>query len=391
LRTLAVSLLALWVLLSPTRAWAYPWMIEHGYSTCAACHVDPSGGELLRAYGRVQSYALLAAEYGHPRQDAPEDPAWGFLHTPQSIPVSASYRHLVLVPLGSRATPKTFPMQADVYAGIDGSVLVASASLGVAKVPAGSPHARAAQLTRDQGSGWNLISRTHWVGARLSPEVTVRAGRLNLPFGLRIPEHTLWVREATRTDRESDQQHGLASSYSGETWRGELMVVFGNYQVSPDRFRERGYSMFAEVFASEAVFFGMSSLVTHAFADSLTFESVATTRQAHGLFSRVAFSRHVTAMAEADVLAKTRSAVGYVGLVQLGVEPLQGLHFGASFEALDAGQGRDQPAVPGFGTPKAGVWATVDYFFLPGLEFRFDALRRTNEPFTLLGQLHVVL
>ncbi len=49
-------------------------------------------------------------------------------------------------------------------------------------------------------------------------QITVRAGHMNLPFGIRIPEHTMWVRQATLTDRESAQQDGVAFAYNGESY-----------------------------------------------------------------------------------------------------------------------------------------------------------------------------
>src|SRR3954464_2086496 len=63
-RFLGWSLVALFVSLFPSRAHAYTWMIKHGYASCPGCHADPSGGELLTAYGRVQSDELLRMRYG---------------------------------------------------------------------------------------------------------------------------------------------------------------------------------------------------------------------------------------------------------------------------------------------------------------------------------------
>jgi len=62
-RFLGWSLVALFVSLYPSRAHAYTWMIKHGYASCPVCHADPSGGELLTAYGRVQSDELLRMTY----------------------------------------------------------------------------------------------------------------------------------------------------------------------------------------------------------------------------------------------------------------------------------------------------------------------------------------
>ena len=63
-RFLGWSLVALFVSLVPSRAHAYTWMIKHGYASCPVCHADPSGGELLTTYGRVQSDELLRMKYG---------------------------------------------------------------------------------------------------------------------------------------------------------------------------------------------------------------------------------------------------------------------------------------------------------------------------------------
>src|SRR6185369_13646954 len=63
-RFLGWSLVALFVSLFPSRAHAYTWMIKHGYASCPVCHADPSGGELLTSYGRVQSDELLRMKYG---------------------------------------------------------------------------------------------------------------------------------------------------------------------------------------------------------------------------------------------------------------------------------------------------------------------------------------
>ncbi len=96
----------------------------------------------------------------------------------------------------------------------------------------------------------------------------------------------MWVRAATRTDRESDQQHGVAFAYNGDVFRGELMGIAGNYQINPDRFRERGYSGYLEWMLADQAAVGVSSLVTYARADQSTLETAGTLRQAHGLFAR---------------------------------------------------------------------------------------------------------
>ena len=61
---LTYLLLLAGALLLPRSAQAYPWMIRHDYTGCATCHVDPSGGGVLTAYGSAQGDMLLRTRYG---------------------------------------------------------------------------------------------------------------------------------------------------------------------------------------------------------------------------------------------------------------------------------------------------------------------------------------
>lgn len=324
---------------------------------------------------------------------------WGLVQTPDWLLLGGSYRHLNIYQFGEEDPFDTFPMQLDLYGQLQVGVFRAGGSIGGARVKPASRHARKAQVTTNQGYDWNVISRTHWVGAQFGDggEYFVRAGRLNLPFGLRIPEHTSWVREATRTDRESDQQHGVAFAYSGADFRAEVMAIAGNYQLNPDRFRERGYSFYIEGLLSPTAAIGLSSMITHAEADVDTLREVSTNREAHGAFTRVALVKPLVLMAELDMLQRTDRKTGYVGWVQADYELVQGLHFMLTGEVLDQGRSTletptgEEISAPGAGDPRLGGALTIDWFFLPQLEARFDAVVRQEDPFTLLAQLHIYL
>jgi hypothetical protein len=467
LATLALLSIVAWA----EPASAYAWMIRHGYGGCVTCHADPSGGELLTAYGRAQGDLILRMRYGSDAvsakassggegksesfdqfddfdeggggdsriiesQSEPEATAadeadvedldaqeaarpakppaqkqeaaeasetgpsstagflWGLFEPPESLLLGGSYRHLTIWRDGEL---RTFPMQMDLYGQIRLGTFRAGGSLGAAKVPAGSPHARAAQVTTAQGDDWNLISRTHWLGVDFGAqqELTLRAGRLNLPFGVRIPEHTMWVREATRTDRESDQQHGAALAYSGRVLRGEAMVIAGNFQVNPAKYRERGYSAYVETLVTEPFATGVSSLLTFSETDIETLEEQSTARGAHGLFTRVTVPPPLALLVEMNALHRSRRDLGYVGFLQLDYEAIQGLHLLATGELLDGGFPRNPPVGterrPGFGEPRFGGWLSVDWFFLPHLEARVDLVVRGQEETALLAQLHAYL
>jgi hypothetical protein len=289
---------------------------------------------------------------------------------------------------------KTFPMMMDLYGQLQFGSFKAGGSIGAARVAAGSPYARSAQVTANQGKEWNLISRTHYLGYDVTPELVVRAGRLNLPFGVRIPEHVMWVRSATRTDRESAQQHGISANYTGESFRLEVMGIAGNYQINPDEFRERGYSGYFEYFATEKTVVGLNSLVTVAKNDRLVQDKASMTRMAHGLMLRSAVGESTVVSAEIDALLRSRFEAGYVGFLQVDYEAVQGLHFMLTGEMLDEGHSKaeDAPArTAGAGKPRVGGWASASWWFLPHFDVRLDAIKRTAEDVSILAQLHCYL
>ncbi|HYO94554.1 MAG TPA: hypothetical protein VER33_08570 [Polyangiaceae bacterium] len=477
------------LLLATKPAQAYPWMIRHGYTNCAGCHTDPSGGELLTLYGHAISYEALSTKWGgSPKSAAREErrvaraiaqaasgkaarpaaegdeeegeeeeagedavsaetpaepaeaaaatdaadaaeaaeeqsaetsepvteepspfdgmnpltgPLFGLLPPSEALLLGGSVR-LATIHRPDASSDKTsfFPMQIDLYGQARiGAHLRLSASLGVAKVPVGSPHARPAQVTSNQGEGYNAISRTHWVGWDFGAGAhLLRAGRIHLPFGIRMSEHVMWVRENTRTDRDSDQQHGVALHMSFESMRFELMAIAGNYQVNPDKFRERGYSGFLEYTLDPMAVVGISSLVTRAAEDRILPDGKAVIRQAHGVFARTAPSESVSVLIEANALLRSRTSAGYVGFVQLDVEPFQGFHLMGTGELRDQGRVPGRPCVDaltcpsrteGQGLPEPGAWLSFQWFFLPHFDFRFDAILRNDKQ--LLGQLHVYL
>jgi hypothetical protein len=211
---------------------------------------------------------------------------------------------------------------------------------------------------------------------------------------VRVPEHTLWVRDATRTDRESDQQWGAALAFNAEEVRGEIMAIAGNYQINPDEFRERGYSFYVELMVASRATLGVSSFYTLAKRDRLSLETNVA-RGAHGLFTRIALADPLAVLAEADLITESTKSLGYTGFVQADYELVQGLHAMLTFEALDAGYPKtselnDVARTPGQGKPEFGGWITGQWFFLPHLDMRVDGILR-SDGFTIFTQLHAFL
>lgn len=376
---------------------AYPWMIRHGYAGCATCHADPSGGGLLTAYGRSQSEILLRTHYRESDDGSGRagEFLFGALPTPDPLLVGGDLRlmEMRITPQHGAAQNRFVFMQADLAAQVTVGRFRVNGSLGYA-----DKGALPAAITR--GKDHNLVSRTHWIGVDLDEDkkYLLRAGRLNLPFGLRVVEHTLWVRSVTRTDLNQSQQHGAAISYTGEGWRGELMVIAGNFQVSPDRYRDRGYAGFAEIAAGERAGVGMSSTIVHANADVLMMTPAW--RHAHGLLARWAPWAPLVLMSEWDMLllsqpptasAGAHNALGYAGMLQADLEVVQGLHVMAT--------GESYAAEPKKTAPSYGVWGSVAWFFAPHADLRGDAIWQTLAAgggqrvgvAVFLAQLHVFL
>lgn len=357
--------------LSASPAHAFPTMIRHGYRACAQCHVDPSGGGALTDYGRAQAYILVAQQWGDSAGEEPgkkADFVYGAVPLPEPLTVQFDLRSILIPEPGNL---RYILMQADLRAAIDVGPLVAYASAG--PVSAG---AQGAWLTSSD-NGWNLVSREYWVGAVPAKNVLVRAGRMDLPFGIRTENHILFTRSATRTNINDDQQVGVAGSYAGKKVRAEVMGIAGNVQVAPDDFRERGYSAYAAYAPMKTAEFGVSSLLTHANADVETL--MERTRQAHGVFGRVAPTMSVAVMAEADLLLSAETApgtttpvdsTGLAGSLEVDWEPVQGVHARAQGEYCDTNFDDETDGVTRYG-------GALQWFFMPRLDVRADALYGT--------------
>src|SRR5438132_283537 len=135
---------------------------------------------------------------------------------------------------GKLVDHRELQMRSSLAAAVQLGPLRAAAELGYANSRIG----QLAAVTRNQDA--YLISREHWIGLAFADGTgLVRGGRINVPFGLRNPEHTSFVRAATRTDINEDQQDGIAIAITKEKWRAEVMAILGNYSLRPDAFRER--------------------------------------------------------------------------------------------------------------------------------------------------------
>ena len=383
-------------LLSTASALAYPSMIREGYAGCSVCHTDPSGGSLLTRYGRAQSELLLSTRWGR-GGDVDEEPepsrfSQQFFGAPLPTQVDAGgdvrNGYMWNRSNGSVVDRRFLQMRADLAAQVRVSKVRLYGSLGYQR----EESARLSQRTwvTHEASWGNVVSREHWIGVDLGDRILVRAGRLMQPFGIRSLEHNAWVRSETQTDINQHQQHGVSFSYNSTGFRTEALLILGNYQVSPDAFRERGGAAYVEIYPGRGWTIGGSGKLTHAKNDLLL--RTGATRQAYGVMSRVAPFGPVVLSAELDALGLTAEGRGgtdwgHASLVQLDVEPVSGVHLLATGETLNHGDG--------LGTAMGG-WLSAWWFVISHLDVRFDFMSRTipgsdNSVQTLLLQGHLYL
>lgn len=391
---LAVLGLLLVALLVPDSARAYPWMIQHQYATCSQCHVDPSGGSAMTPYGRAQTEALLRTHYG---TDAGEEPgkvkdfAFGAVPLPEAVIAQVDVRGLFIP---NPTDPRFLLMQADLRGGVHTERFTAYVGGGI--VSEGARGARVISEDRVGSEAVTPVLRDYWVGWRPNRSLTLRAGRMNLPFGIRTDQHILFTRAVTRTTTNADQQLGVALAVEQRKWRGEIMAVAGNFHVRPDVFRERGYSGQLAITAGRALEVGLSSLVLGSGADIDSLEP--TLRQAHGVFSRYSPVEGLALMGEVDMLLTTAgeagsrtTAPGLAAELHGDWEAVRGLHFKLGGEAC----GRDLSATDNL---VGRGWGAVQWFFAPHVNVRIDALYGpiTCEPTArsgpgALAQIHAFL
>jgi hypothetical protein len=388
----------------PDSAQAYPWMIRHDYSGCGACHVDPSGAGLLTDYGRAQAVLLMQMHYGAaPKED--EAPGYlgfmfGLFPIPDWLLAQVTFRGAEFwvsqTSPGSPGNPSVtasdqrfLMMLLDARAELKLGAFRAAGTLGWGTTAFTLP---AVVVTNSEGTN-QLLSREYWLGLALADETLLfRLGRINLPFGLRNVEHTSWIRNNTRTDINYSQQSGFSVSFDNAKVRTEVMAILGNLNISPDSYRERGFSGLVEVPMAKRATVGLSALLTR--AGETTSSASPVLRRVYGAFSRWAPVEPVVLMVEADVflndvLGSGNTQPNGATWLQVDYEPIQGLHFAPAFETLNT---------YGVKGTSFGTWMTIDWYFLPHTNLRLDGLYRaspspngTVNTFSFLVQLHVYL
>ena len=268
-------LFALALMLPAATATAYPQYIAKGYAQCEGCHYSPTGGGIITSMGQSSLEALV----------------------PDLLSVAAvsKFRGAIAKPEVTGRDEEDKPrLQFDI--GLDSRLLFVRSSreVGAEKtwvavpmllegggiVAFGPVMAYATATVRRRSTAEYAVtgmSREHWLSFELKDSLKLRAGRMVLPFGLRMPDHTLYTREDFGFNKWN-QSYAAAIDFVGEKLEVHGAAFAGDLWLEPPAMQARG----AAVSVSHALLDDRLSLG----ASGLFGVSQSTTRPAASVFLR---------------------------------------------------------------------------------------------------------
>lgn len=231
-RWLLLGLQLVLLLAATRRVHAYPhFQLSSGSSQCSQCHVGPAGGGLLTEWGQEEfGDAIARGGDGRFLHGALELPSWLLL--------GGNLRFAALAnDVGSSEGVEVaaFPMQLDLSLRISSGAWSIFGVVGGRGQVRGGGSAAPDNPASEVGSpslGSYLISREHYVMWRPEPQgLYLRAGRFSAPYGLRLVDHTAYVRRHLGFNL-LEETYNLGGGWSGDDW--ELHAT----AFSPDPLQE---------------------------------------------------------------------------------------------------------------------------------------------------------
>lgn len=344
-------LIAIAVVFAARSAAAYPhYQLSSGTMQCAQCHVAPAGGGLLTAWGREEGADTIArggdGRFLH-----------GALELPPSIALGGDVRIAALAnDTGSSEGIELawFPMQADLGVRAGSETLSFTAIVGArGAVRSGAPDAP--ESDPPVGDATSPPLRSYIVVRELygmwRAEATsgpyVRAGRFAAPYGLRLADHTAYVRRYLGHNL-LEETLGVGGGHLAERWELHASTFVFDPLQGPTR-REVGAAVMFEAQPGDVVV-GASARVGRTDDDL---------RMQAGVHAKLWLADATLLLhGELDGVRQVFDAGGdrtqlaaYIGPV---VVPARGVYIGAAYEAF-----AEDLAVRGVLRQAIGAWASV--------------------------------
>jgi hypothetical protein len=164
-------------------AFAFPEMIRHGYAQCTACHVSPTGGGMLSAYGRELSAELLST-WSYTDEGQFLHSSFGAKMAEKGILFGGDVRSVqTYVKDPQQLDERLFLMQANIQSAYQSEHFVGVVSVGQINDPLG------------RTVKGDLDSTMYYGYVKLTDQIGFRAGRFVPAFGLNIPDHTTTIKQ----------------------------------------------------------------------------------------------------------------------------------------------------------------------------------------------------
>jgi len=369
-------------MLTAAAAEAVPRFAARTGNDCSKCHVNPTGGGPRTRYGRnVFEREYLPIEWGGEPMDAGADLEVGFGDGRYSAALGADVRAAYL-----RMMPRPFGPPPPEGLGLNSFYLMQADLYVTAELT------DYVTLSLDQG-----LNRTEVFGMVHSRDrnVWLKAGQFVMPYGLRMPNHRLFVREQTGFNPAGDYR-GLDTGLEAGASLGPFNLVAAVSNGKPpggtlDFDGNKSKAVWAKtefVHGGDGLKLRLGLNAARNFAGrqqvriedgepSLLADSRVWTRQA-GAYITAALGRF-SYIGEVDVFDTTefstdeetfaqsrQSQTGYASYQELGFTPTQGVDLQALVEFSD-------PSVHYAGGTMTRIGAGFEIFPLPMLEWKLVA------------------
>lgn len=339
------------LLLAARAAAAYPhYQLSSGTQQCAQCHLAPAGGGLLAPWG-VEEGADTIARGGDGRF------LHGLVELPSYLAIGGDLRVAALAnTTGSDDGTElaVFPMQADLAARVGGDRLSVTAVVGArGAVRSGAPDAPKSDPPVGEASGPTLRSyviarelyATWRTDAASGPYV--RAGRFAAPYGLRLADHTAYVRRYLGYNL-MEETLGVGGGHLADSWELHATAfVFDPLQGATRR--EVGGTVMFEAQPGDGVI-GASARIGR------TSDDVRVQAGVHGKLwldgAKLLVQAEVDGVRQSFATGADRfQLAAYAGPVLV---PVRGVYVGAAYEAF-----AEDLAVRGVLRQAVGAWVSV--------------------------------
>lgn len=298
---------------------AFPGMIRHGYVNCTSCHVQPTGGGVLKPYGREISQELLSS-FSKENEGKLIYNAFGVadLLPTDSVQIGGDTRLIQTYRDSARLKEERFfLMQSD---------LEVAAQFG--------------HWIFDVNGGYydaEFKSLRHYILYQWDEEFSLRGGRFRPAYGMNTPEHTLVIKRKLGWD-ESTETYNLEAAWLKKGWNLFITGIFGK----PESVEElhQGLTL-GQTGIAEKGFASRGSIFIHDNYE-LGLEYYYGTNSSHsrhvmGPFFILGVSPQFYLLSELDFQIENKnsssdSLKGFFNYEKFSYEPIQGFHLIATTE-----------------------------------------------------------